>query len=388
MDRVWTDRLDFSEMRTKAEVASGYTRFAEGDLLLPKITPTFEAGRAAIVAGLPDGVGAGTTELHVLRPRQGVNPRWLLHFLNHATFLRRGHYDMYGVAGQKRISETFVKSYPVELPDLDEQGEVAARLDLELRNIDELSGELVRLLGLVVEEAETRQSTFATKGVGGRALTATGVVWLGAIPTHWRVSRLKFEARLESGHTPSRSRPELWEDCIIPWVSLNDVGTLGTTEYINETVNLISKEGLASSSARVLPRDTVVVSRDATIGRCGILAIPMATSQHFANWICGPRLEPRYLWLVFHTVMQQHFNSLTDGATLRTIGMSDMRDLVVSLPPLEEQRAIVDAAERTRAHETAVVNEIDHQLQLLREHRQALITAAVTAGLDALDQVA
>ncbi|HUP68363.1 MAG TPA: restriction endonuclease subunit S [Acidimicrobiales bacterium] len=138
MERVWTDRLDMSETRAKEEVASGYTRFAENDILLPKITPTFEAGRAAIAHPLPGGIGAGTTELHVLRPRPEVYPRWLLHFLNNETFLRRGHADMYGVAGQKRISEEFVKNYPVSLPPLEEQRRITEYLDAETARIDEL----------------------------------------------------------------------------------------------------------------------------------------------------------------------------------------------------------------------------------------------------------
>lgn len=67
----------------------------------------------------------------------------------------------------------------------------------------------------------------------------------------------------------------------------------------------------------------------------------MATSQHFANWICGQSLEPRYLWLIFRTAMQAHFDSLTAGATLRTIGMPDMKELVVPLPSVNEQREII-----------------------------------------------
>jgi mRNA interferase MazF len=74
-------------------------------------------------------------------------------------------------------------------------------------------------------------------------------------------------AQLETGHTPSRTRPELWENCTIPWVTLNDVGYLAKTEFIERTANLISEAGLAASSARVLPAGTVVLSRDAAIPR-------------------------------------------------------------------------------------------------------------------------
>src|SRR5699024_3823911 len=108
-----------------------------------------------------------------------------------------------------------------------------------------------------------------------------------------------------------------------------------------ETVNLISDAGIANSSARLLPAGTVVLSRDATIGRSAIMEVPMATSQHFANWVCGSALNPRYLWLLFTSAMQQYFDSLTDGSTIKTIGMGDLRAFKIPLPSPEEQDHIV-----------------------------------------------
>ncbi len=291
---------------------------------------------------------------------------------------------MYGVAGQKRISEEFVKSYPVSLPSLDDQRRIAGYLEAETTRIDALIAELAEMVALVRDRSHERQSELAGRGVDGSDLVPSGYAWLGDVPAHWRVTRLKYEARLESGHTPSRSRPDLWVDCSIPWVSLNDVGAMASTEFLFSTVNLINEQGLAASSARVLPAGTVIVSRDATIGRTAILGKAMATSQHFADWICGSNLDPRYLWLVFRTAMEPHFHSLTDGATLRTIGMPDMRQLVVPVPPLTEQREIVRLSEQERENEAERRSEIENQMTLLRERRQAIITHAVTEGLDSL----
>src|SRR4051812_7405496 len=80
----------------------------------------------------------------------------------------------------------------------------------------------------------------------------SGIPWLADVPAHWGVRRLKHLARLESGHTPSRSVPAYWENCTIPWVSLSDVGRLrdGTVDVIEDTAEKISELGLANSSAR------------------------------------------------------------------------------------------------------------------------------------------
>jgi type I restriction enzyme, S subunit len=165
----------------------------------------------------------------------------------------------------------------------------------------------------------------------------SGVEWLGEIPTHWEVMRLKFAAKPASGHTPNRTIAEYWHNCTIPWVTLNDVSYLKDHDYIFETTNYINNLGLANSSARLLPTDTVILSRDATVGRCGILGRPMATSQHFVNWICHEKLLPKYLLHVFRGPMQQEFERLTMGATIRTIGMPDVNGLRVPIPPISEQ---------------------------------------------------
>ena len=165
----------------------------------------------------------------------------------------------------------------------------------------------------------------------------SGVPWLGDVPMHWQVRRLKHLARLESGHTPSRAVAEYWENCTIPWVSLADVGRLrsGTVDTIEDTVEKISELGLANSSARLLPSGTVILSRTASVGYSAILGKPMATTQDFANWICGPGLRARYLLHALRA-MTPEFRRLTMGSTHQTIYMPDIAQFVVAHPPLDE----------------------------------------------------
>ena len=107
----------------------------------------------------------------------------------------------------------------------------------------------------------------------------SGIGWLGRVPAHWSVERVKNVARLDGGHTPSKQVPEYWENCDIPWVSLNDSKQLVSADYIDKTVVMINEKGLANSSARMLPPGAVVFTRDATIGLAAITTRPMAVSQ-------------------------------------------------------------------------------------------------------------
>ena len=117
-------------------------------------------------------------------------------------------------------------------------------------------------------------------------------------------------AKLESGHTPSRDKPDYWGGDI-PWLSLADTDALEALE-VDQTSECVTSKGIANSSARVLPEDTVVFSRTATVGKATRMKRPMATSQDFANWICGPTLLPAYLVQVFRH-MGREWERLQEG---------------------------------------------------------------------------
>jgi type I restriction enzyme S subunit len=210
----------------------------------------------------------------------------------------------------------------------------------------------------------------------------TGVRWLGKIPSHWELIRTKFVARLGSGHTPSRQHPEYWENCDTPWFSLADVWQIrdGKLDYVEQTAENVSTLGLANSSARLLPAGTVLLSRTASVGFSAIAARPMATTQDFVNWVCGPRLLPEYLLKVFRA-MKPEFERLTSGSTHQTIYMPDVNDFVTPLPPIREQRQIAAYLDEQTGKIDRLMDMRSRQMALLQEQRVALIAQAVTRGL-------
>ncbi|ACE89852.1 probable type I restriction-modification system protein, specificity subunit [Rhizobium etli CIAT 652] len=159
-------------------------------------------------------------------------------------------------------------------------------------------------------------------------------------PEGWALERLCDIARLESGHTPSRNRPDYW-DGGIPWLSLHDSKTI-EGKVLQNTKMTISARGLANSSARLLPEGTVALSRTATIGKVALLGREMATSQDFACYICGPRLLNKYLAHLFRG-MELEWERLMAGSTHNTIYMPTFENMQILVPPMEEQEAIADA---------------------------------------------
>lgn len=115
--------------RTLGEVSKGYTYFARGDVIVAKITPCFENGKAAHANNLPHDIGFGTTEFHVLRPSSEVDGRYLFYMIWNPQFRFLAAHNMTGSAGQRRVPADFVRRFCIPLPPLSKQKRVAAILD-------------------------------------------------------------------------------------------------------------------------------------------------------------------------------------------------------------------------------------------------------------------
>lgn len=280
------------------------------------------------------------------------------------------------------MTQSALNGHLIARPPHTEQVAIAAFLDRETAKIDALIEEQRRLIALLKEKRQAVISHAVTKGLDPNAqMKDSGIDWLGDVPTHWNVRRIKHVARMESGHTPDRKVQAYWEDCDIPWVSLHDTGYLKDHDYISETAQMVNALGIANSSARILPPGVVVFSRDATIGRCAITTRPMAVSQHFIAWVCGPALSAEFLLFCLRS-MAGELDRLSAGATLKTIGMPDVRTLTIAMPPLSEQHAIVAHARSEAESIDALMVHVTEASRLLQERRAALISAAVTGKID------
>ena len=131
------------EPRNWGEIKKGYSHFANGDIGLAKITPCFENSKAAVFRNLRNGIGAGTTELHVARPlSSAINPYFLLLFLKSPRFLTEGEKVMTGSAGQKRVPKSYFAETPLALPPEEEQHRIVQKVDELIALCDQLKERL------------------------------------------------------------------------------------------------------------------------------------------------------------------------------------------------------------------------------------------------------
>lgn len=194
---------------------------------------------------------------------------------------------------------------------------------------------------------------------------------VGVVPDDWRVELLDEVAVRGSGHTPNKQKPEYWNGDV-RWISLQDTNKLDQ-RYIFETAATITPAGIANSSAVMPTPGTVVLSRDAGVGKSAIMASAMAVSQHFIAWRCGPDLHNEFLYYWLQATKRE-FERIAMGSTIKTIGLPYFRELKVPVPPLAEQEAIAEALRDA----DALIESLEQLVAKKRHLKQAAMQQLLT----------
>jgi len=381
--------LDTSLVRPASEVASGsYNYFADGDLLLAKVTPCFENGKKAVANGLTNGVGFATSEVHVIRPdNRRVNRRYLLYVLSSEDFRADGMRSMTGAGGLRRVSEAAVLDYRPKVTDLETQKAIADFLDRETARIDQLIEKKQRILELLAEQKSGVVSKAVTVGLPERFdLEQTSSRFLPSVPVGWKVTRLKHLGRIRGGLTLGRTLPKETPTQATPylrvanvqagWIDLSDVAEIEATQsevsrYSLRAGDILMNEGGDNDK---LGRGAVW---HAPFGPClnqnHVFAVTPCNAQQ-AEWI-SLSTNAKYARDFFYF----HSNQSTN---LASICKTNLSEFPVALPPESELNQILERTKKRLGKIERLADTTRKSIDRMREFRSALITAAVTGQID------
>lgn len=368
------------------EATGSYTEFQDGDVIVAKITPCFENGKGALASGLVNGVALGTTELHVLRVGPDLDNRFLFYLTISSWYRRTGEAEMYGAGGQKRVPPEFNKNLQVSLPPLAEQCAIAEYLDAAIEKLDRLVGGKQELIEKLKEKRKALISHVVTRGLDPSVkFKPSGIEWLGEIPEHWGASRLGFlVSKIGSGKTPKGGAEGYQQSGIMLIRSQNvydDGLRLDDVAFIDEETDD------AMATTRVKPNDVLLNITGASLGRCTLVP-PMFPPANVNQHVCIIRPSPttvnasfaRYALIAEFTKAQIFADEA--GSSREGLNFEQVRDLVLPVPPPDEQMAIAAHLDRETSALDLLASKVDLAIERLREYRSALITAAVTGKMD------
>ena len=369
MERVTADgRVDAREVRPASALWNGFTYFRRADVLVAKITPCFENGKGACLDSLPTEVGFGSTEFIVLRFTDAVLPQYLYRTTTLAEFRRRGADAMNGAAGQQRVPPTFVGNFQAALPPLPEQSAIVRFLDHADRRIRRYIRAKQKLIKLLEEQQQAIIHQAVTRGLDPNIrLKPSDVEWLGGVPEHWEVRRLKFLASIKTGGRDTVHRKQ---DGAYPFfVRSQSVERIDTFSYDGEAV-LTAGDG--AGVAKVFHYVNGKFDYHQRVYK-------------FSDFrgLCG-----KFFFYYFSSTLRFEAFRETAKSTVDSLRLPMLQDFPVPLCSTQEQNAIVAALERDIERPGNAIERTKCEINLLREYRTRLVADVVTGKLDVREAAA
>lgn len=395
IDATYLSSFTFASKKW-GEIKKGFTHFANGDVAFAKITPCFQNRKSMILKDLPNGVGAGTTELRVLR-RYGntIILEYLLFFLESPYFIDEATFK--GTANQQRIITGYLEKKLFPLPPLAEQKRIVEmilqlfpvveryeksqnKLNLLNKNIklflkksilqEAIQGRLVdqwetdEPASILLEKICAEKKRLVNEGKLKKSALEDSVIFKGddnkyfekrykeiiciddeipfEIPNNWEWVRFGSLINMRMGKTPARGDINHWTNGKTPWVSISDMFDYGTIKSTKEKVSDFAIE--TAFGGIIVPKGTLIMSFKLTVGRTSLLDIDAVHNEAIISITpyvdIGDSLRD-YLFYILPLI--SNFGDSKDAIKGKTLNSTSLFNLLIPLPPLEEQRRIVDA---------------------------------------------
>ncbi|MFC3166878.1 restriction endonuclease subunit S [Paracoccus fontiphilus] len=356
------------DIKPLKDVWKGFTHFAEGDVIFAKITPCMENGKTAVARGLNNGLACGSTEFHVLRPTEALNADYIWRYLRQKSFRAEAEAAMTGAVGQRRVPKPFLEERELHLPPIAEQRRIVAKLDRLSAHSAAARDHLAHTTKLATRakqailDAETVQAT-----------VDCGVV------TIEEIADVMFDGPFGSNLKS--------EDYTAEGVRVVRLENIGVMEFRAEKITFISERKYKTLQRHSLhPEDIVFSSFVADDVRAALIPANLGSAINKADCFCvrcdKNIVDPKYL--LFRLSARRTYLDMEDlvhGATRPRIGLKHLKAYKISLPALEQQKAIVRRIEAAFARIDRMTKDTSRAAHLLDQLDERLLAKAFRGEL-------
>ncbi|OXI22523.1 restriction endonuclease subunit S [Burkholderia sp. AU15512] len=356
--------------------------FEPGDILFGKLRPYLAK------AYLADCSGEAVGDFHVLRPSERLVPRFLQYQVLSQEFIAMVDGSTFG-SKMPRVNWEFLSNMILAIPPSDEQRTIAGFLDRETRKIDALIAEQEKLLVLLAEKRQATISHAVTRGLNSDApMKDSGVAWLGNVPVHWRVVPLKrLLADVKAGPFGSALTKEMYVS--------SGYRVYGQEQVIPADFSIgdyyIDDSKYAELQQYSVKAGDILISCVGTFGKIAI--VPENVERGIINprlirVRVGASLSGRYLEAVLRSsVVFEQFSMVSRGGTMDVINIGTLNAVTLAVPPMCEQEDLLAFLDEETSKLDQLKSEAGRAIDLLKERRSALISAAVTGKIDVRNAV-
>ena len=348
------------------------SHFLPNDVLFGKLRPYLAK------VYLSDIEGLASTEALVLRCKNNIFPKFLKYYILSRDFINIVDSSTFG-AKMPRASWDFIGNLFFIFPPLNEQEKIAQFLDYKTKQIDELIKKKETLIEKLDEKRTAIISHAVTKGLDSSVpIKDSGVEWLGDIPEHWEVIKVKHLTKILRGkftHRP-RNDPRFY-DGQHPFIQTGDVAN--ANKFIMEYTQTLNENGYAVS--KEFPSGTLVMTIAANIGDMAILNFNACFPDSIVGFLPSKMTDIFFLYHLFSSMKKQFLSTAVLNTQLN-LNVERISNIFTVIPPLKEQLQITDFLNKEMQKLDLQKAKIKEAIELLKEYRTSLITNAVTGKID------
>lgn len=368
-------RKELEQRGNKASSTDEYWIVKQGDIIVNKLL----AWMGAIGVSHYDGVTSPAYD--ILRGIQPLNPDFYHYLFRTGIYLREFKGRSRGIM-EMRLRLYFDKfgQIPLAYPPLTDQTAIVRFLDYYGRLVNQAIQSKRRLIEFLNEQKQAIIHKAVTRGLDPNVrLKPSGIEWLGDVPKHWEIKKLKYLcSTIVGGSTPSSSKSECWNGEIV-WITPQDISK---HDRLIDSTRKITADGLASCSTVLVPSGSIILTSRAPVGNVGLSEIELCTNQGCKALLPIPEyLDNEFAFLLLK-IIKAELQSLATGTTFTEISTSKLSSVKMPLPPLPEQMKITNYVNVSTKTLNDAIEGTRREIDILSEYRTRLISDVVTGKLD------
>lgn len=366
--------VDKNEGFDTTEAKSIYSNYAlinKGDIVINGLNLNYDFISQRVAISPKDGII--TSAYVVISPRENVNPYYFCYLFKDMDNMKMFHGMGSGV--RKTLSFKELRNQLIPIPTVEEQNAIVRYLDAATSKIDKAIAMQQKMIDLLNERKQIIIQNAVTKGLDDKVeMKDSGVEWIGMIPKHWEILKLKRCAFIKTGTTPPTNERKYFEGGRISWFTPGDMNNM----HLEFASKMITQKAIDDKVGRLFPAKTIYfVGIGATVAKVSACDFEASSNQQINAIICKESLDYRFATYVLKSE-QEFIRNMANYVTLPIINQSDtgLIDMIVS--PKSEQQAIVAYLDKQMQRFDSAISNCQRQIALLQERKQIIINEVVT----------
>ncbi|HEO8741398.1 TPA: restriction endonuclease subunit S, partial [Campylobacter upsaliensis] len=313
----------------------------------------------------------------ILEPQVEIYSFYFKFLFKSSFFISTLNIHKIGIREGQNISYASLQYTPIPLPPLQEQKEIAEFLDKKCEKIQNYINKKQKLITLLQEKKQALINEAVTKGLNPNIESKnSGIEWLGEIPKHWEVKKIKYIYKSINGFTPDTSNASYYDNFNgYDWITISDINK----KYVNESEVKVSQKYIDKFHPQVTPKGSLLYSFKLSVGLVAFAKKDIYTNEAVLSFLNTNDVDLNFL---YYSSFLIQFNAKENIYGAKLLNKELINNAFMVFPPLQEQKEIAEFLDKKCEKINSVIEKTKKQIELIKEYKNTLINEAVCGRIN------